>query len=558
MKTKSLNKGILILLSSLVFYFFIKIPFNLSVLCASENEGFYLVFGQHFLNTFEVLGGILYIPIFSLILKITGFNTWAIIFIHLLHTLLIMLIGTLIFIITKKLTTPTYGGISSAFWVLSVLTPNNISALSNELLSHMSLEAEIPIALFSLLSILLLIKGGTLIPAKLSNLKYYFFCGVVSTLPLMFKANGVTFLLALFSWVILSLILERKTRLKCIFSLIGGVSTGLTIFSLLVYSFRLLKEESFIECIRNYFFVGYYSQNSFFNFVKSLLIQAYAFSNTSSIINSSFFVFIQLLFITNLVYGIKTFNSLKGRILSLLGILGLGNSCTIFATGKYEPYYFYLIWFVFAITIGITLELINTRYSNKLVRNSLLVLISCFFINKFTVTVPSYMSLMETLNQFSIYNQSQSFNDPISTNDKSKRAGLLPIADQINSLVPDKNERVYFLNFHADGITGVSASTYIYSKRFSPTTTLSSNLKHKPLIDRKFKILIRDLKKSPPYLIILSSDLNLKDWQKKAFTSFFKWFSVYLNKNYTLNTTINARVSNTHSEKYLVFIRNKD
>ena len=157
-KDKKLNKseriGQLIFIESLVFYFLIKLPFNLSVLCSDTNEGFYFIFGQHFLNgthfdVSEMIYTNLFVLIYALIIKLFGFGTWSIIAVHITQTVIVLLIAALIFSITCKLFENTfYASLSVLFWILMQVTPIGQWGNKMELESAFALNPEYFIVLF--------------------------------------------------------------------------------------------------------------------------------------------------------------------------------------------------------------------------------------------------------------------------------------------------------------------------------------------------------------------------------------------------------------------------
>ena len=145
--TASIEKksGFFLLITSLLFYFFIKLPFNLSVTCASSNEGFYFVFSQYLLDThkFDFIRGPFFIFIYAFVLKIFGFNTWSIIAVHFIQTITVSAIGISLYYLGKiVLKSDFFSGLSVLFFILLQVTPIGGWGPKMEFESAFALECE--------------------------------------------------------------------------------------------------------------------------------------------------------------------------------------------------------------------------------------------------------------------------------------------------------------------------------------------------------------------------------------------------------------------------------
>ena len=163
-KTNSLKNriGWILFIVPLLFYSLCRLPFDFSVLCSSPNEGYYFAHAQYFLNgeKYVYAGGPLFLFLYASILKVFGFGTWSILAIHFIGNLVTILIGILIFLITKKIFQNTFwGGISVLIWVLIQATPIGGWEQAEELKAFFVLEPEYFCILLSLASIYCLLQA---------------------------------------------------------------------------------------------------------------------------------------------------------------------------------------------------------------------------------------------------------------------------------------------------------------------------------------------------------------------------------------------------------------
>ena len=156
----------LLLFGSIVFYILFKLPFDTSVSCGNTNEGYYFVYGQHLLDgNLDKIRLPIFFLFYGILVKMFGFGTWSIIIIHFFHTLFVILIGTLIYLVTKTILQDTFfASLAVCFWILILATPIGGWGQVLEFQSSFALEAEYFCLLFSLSSIYFLLcsyKGNT-------------------------------------------------------------------------------------------------------------------------------------------------------------------------------------------------------------------------------------------------------------------------------------------------------------------------------------------------------------------------------------------------------------
>ena len=150
----------------------------------------------------------------------------------------------------------------------------------------------------------------------------------------------------------------------------------------------------------------------------------------------------------------------------------------------------------------------------------------------------------------------QSFQDPVLpyNSELVEREGLLKAADAVNVLIPNKRETLYIFNFASRGVTGFTPLTYIYAKRYSPTTVDSALLQVPTIIESKLKILKRDLINRPPNILIISKDIYLEPWQIKYMEPFLNWFKNFLiNNNYKIVKVFNLSHADGNKETFNVY-----
>ena len=560
------NIGLLLCIVSLILLCLLRMPLNLSVVCANDNQGFAFTFGQGFLLWKELAcgRGLLYVLTYAGILKIFGFNTIAIIAVHFLETLVLVLIGTLIYLIIKNiLKSDFFSGLSVLFWVIIISTPIGLSDLVVEIRSHYNLNEENLCVLFSLCSILFLTLGSyfnleqssiTTTKEKLSSV----LAGIFAVCSLMSKANGAILLIAIVLWF-LQLFLFRKHNFKVLQSRIIcfllSVIFTLTLFNIVLYS---LQGDLF-STWKDYFFLGRYTGNHLIS-LKPLLHSVLMFMTryTFSVSNFIFFLLALLLFTWGLIKGCLA----KHEIFwSLIGIWGLGNACVIIAPGEYQPYYYQLIWpsmiIIFILGLHKILSYLK-KTNNKLVIYAIAILVFIFFIHRIIVAIPAHYKLFKEFNKESVFNQLQSFQDPVLPYDFKSvdREGVCKAADLINILLPSKNSTFYVFNFNGKGRTGFSPLSYIYAKRYPPTTVDAGLLQVPTIIESKLKVLRTDLIKRPPDMLIISKNIYFEPWQRKLLTPFLGWFSDFVSDNYVFERVFNfTHDIENKTETFLIYKR---
>lgn len=569
-ETLKKNLGLIILLSSLLIYSLIKLPLNLSVLCNSENEGFYFVYGKTFLEWKEFFCGPLFILLYALVIKFFGFNTFSIIAIHFIQNVSVILISILLYLILRKLLESSLiGSFVVLCWLFFILTPIGHMSILSEILSHFGVEAEYFCVLFSLLSILCLLYSG-FVKDEISLVSGFrekfclFLSGMFSLFPLMFKPSGGVLFLAFLAWTFI-LVVSKKEKfvlmLEKIIYFLAGTLLSFILFQLFIHYF---SSNSFLFW-RDYFVFGSYSQD----FIKSPTsifksIIDYMTRGTASI--SNFFLF-SLSFIFFIWGFFRSFFFKKreqgmSRIWLLLSIWGIGNSLVIIVPGIYQPYYYHLIWPIIAIVLILGIRdlfcLIEDRYK-KLI-TFILGIIFCLFVTpRLFWVIPKYIELHSRIEPISIFNQPESFQDPVEEKNGSNifRPVFLKFADTINKLLPDKNDNFYVFNFNkVQGHTSFTTASYIYAKRYPPTHILSDLLDYRNLLDKKLEILKRSIVNRPPRFFVISKDVYIEPWQIKILTPFINWFNDYVMKNYVLKLSlVNKQTSLSNQEIFFVYER---
>ena len=563
------NFGLFICISSLLILFLLNLPVNLSVLCSNENQGFAFTFGQGLLLWKELAcgRGILFVSLFAIILKTFGFNTYSIIAVHIIETIILLLIGILIYLIVSKIAENNFwGGLSTAFWVIMISTPIGASDLKVEILSHYNLNEENLCVLFSLSSLFCLVlsdffdlnqKTTTAIKQNI----FSFLAGVLAVCSLMSKANGAILLIGTLLWLVL-LCIFRKQDFKSLSGKIlfyfFGVVLSLFFFNILLY----MLGGDLINTWKDYFFLGSYTQEHLTS-MKLLLSMFLKFMTryTNSLSNFTLFLFGLLLFTAGILKGLfqRSKRNIFTNFLLIIGIWGIGNVCVIIAPGAYQPYYYHLIWPSLAIVFSLGLHDISKKVNKRLMMY-LTLGISLFFVVRISIVTLPHIKLAKELMETNIFNQPQCFQDPVLPySDLTNRRAFLQLADKINILLPKKDSTFYILNFDRQGVAfGFIPTTYIYSKRYSPTTVDSSLLGIPNIIESKVKVLKNDLVKRLPELLVVSGNIYLESWQIKYLSDFIKWFSRYLKDNYNFETTFNyLEISGTGGTKTFYVYRKK-
>jgi hypothetical protein len=240
---------------------------------------------------------------------------------------------------------------------------------------------------------------------------------------------------------------------------------------------------------------------------------------------------------------------------SLISIWGFGNACVIMVPGDYQPYYYHLIWPSLAIVFVIGLhELFVLLKGKKVIISFVSALVIIFFINRIYLSVPAHYRLARALNVLSIFNQPQSFQDPVLPYKTSHfRPYTFLLADAINIHLPDKNSTFYVLAFSDRGLTAFTPLTYIYSKRASPTTVNAGLLAVQTIIETKLKVLKRDLSTRKPDILIVPKNISLQPWQVEYFPPFLSWVKDLIRNNYRFENFFELAVKNRQSETFLVY-----
>lgn len=552
----------------LIVLFLLRLPLNLSVICANENQGLAFIWGQTLLLWHDLTygRGLLYVLLYAIVLKVFGFNTMAIIGIHVLETIISISIGILIYLIVKKIMKSDMCGALSVFlWLIFICTPIGKSSLIVEISSNYNLNEESLCVLFSLLSILCLIVGGLFYNSSNLNHKeksLLFLAGLFAVCSLMSKASGAVLCIAIIVWFLQMYLFQREyfKQLKSRFTYCFlGIIFSLLFFNLILYK---LHGDLFLSW-KNYFFVGSYSHDYLLS-PGAFFHQIYMFMTryTNSINNFLLFSFVFLLFCGGLISGVlkrNTQNSIK-MFWSFISIWGLGNACVIIVPGDYQPYYYYLIWPSVAIILVMGLrKLFLLLQGRKVILSFVSVFVIAFFAYRIYQSVPSHYKLVKALNVLSVFNQPESFQDPVlSPNQNSHfRPPKFCLADTINAFLPGKNDTFYTLVFSQAGLSALGPLSYIYSKRASPTTVDIGLLAVPTIIETKIKVLQGDLLNRKPNILIVSKEVPLKSWQVKHLSPFLHWVENLIDNDYRYEASFNLALRNNKTETFLVYKRVK-
>ena len=562
--------GWFLFIGSLVFYFLIKLPFNLSVLCSSTNEGFYFIYGMNFLNWIPPKANLFFIILYSIILKFFGFGAKSIIIVHWIQTLFVLLNGILIFLIVNKiLSSRFFAGLAIFFWVFIITTPIGGWGKHLELESAYSLEAESICVFLSLLSIYLLMISTPINPKiGIKEKLLPFIAGILSMSSIMFKANGAIISISILCWFFYLLLFERE-KLKLLKSTFSYCLAGF-ILSFLIFNLIICFLNHNLFSYWNYqYSVGSYSGECFISTKEFLLfLIKIMMRDSGSFSNFILFFFTFLFIIWGLLREILLKNELNkySLFVPLLAIWGVGNFCAVIAPGAYGSYYYILVWPTVAIFIIIGIrDLFNYMklLNHKIFKTFFLILVLMYFVLRIYTVLPGYIFVVKRELRANLFFQPESFQDAVKLKpgqfktDNSYRSPVLSAADFINNLLPDKNDTFYVLNF-ADGHQDFSPTFYIYVKRLPPTSIFSDFLHYKNFLKERERTLIKDLKQKPPKLFILPALLKAQKWQEKRLMPFFDWFRNYVNKNYHFKTSFYyAHSPYEKTELYHIFERNK-
>lgn len=547
---KSNKLGFLILVISLVFYFLMELPFLLSVRCGNVNEGYYFGYGHHFLEGSHLYSeiyaarGPLFIMLYALVLKIFGINGWAIIGVHCIHFLAVTLIGIAIFITSKQLLKDSlYASLATLFWVLIQLSPIGGWGLKLEYESSFSLEAEYFCVLFSLISLYLLSK---------QNIITSLISGSLAACSMLFKGSGAILIIAILCWGIYLFIFQREfykiAKSHLFYTFTGFFFTlGLALLALYIHNGEL---SSFFN---EYYSLGYYSTETtkstqfFINtFYVFLVRNIYSLNN----------LILYLLAIVIFIWGI--FKE-KNPLFKLICIWGVGNICAVCAPGKYASYYYVLVYPSVAISLIYAVKHLIERvnlFNKTFVRLCLVLFISLFFIFRLSKTIPEYISMAKNEIKFNFIYQPESFQDPVISFNNPRRPQFLKIADKINSYLPDKKDTFYIFNF-IFGHQDFSPFIYIYAKRLPSSTVYSDWLYVENLTNKSMEMLIRDLMKKPPKILIVPENVLIPKKQSKSLKPFFLVLNLYIKQRYHTLEYLDYEYS-THEKpnSLIIFERN--
>ena len=543
-----------VLLFSIVIFFILNLPFNLSVLCSYLNEGYFFVYGNYVLDGDwgKTSRGLLFILIYFLVTKIFGFGIYAIIAVHIIQTIMSILIGLVIYgLVLRLINKPIYAGIASVLWFLFLLTPIGGWGGELEYGAMFSLETEYFCVLFSLVSIYFLVIGFN---STTSNKKLFsILSGITAVLSFMFKSSGAVMLLSYFVWFIYLLAFRRKLiqkHLNIFVGLLYGIFLGLLLFSVIVLTFR----GGFLEFLKHYFFVGSYSrdfmcslQGLFDVFIKTMFRDEISFKGLSN------FILFILMFIGIILGAIKNTRGIHGAIWLLVGIWSVGSFCSIMAPGEYGSYYYLMIWPSLAIYLAFLQSYTTDRREGKQVFKVLVTffipLIVCL---RIYVAMPDYIDVVRKSIRLNLFSQQQSFEDPVVTSGNPHRINALKIADSINKIIPNKKETIYIYNFAKEQLP-FSPDMYLYIKRIPPTTIVSDKLRHKTnYLRERITKLKSDLSQKPPKVIVIP-DRPFIGNAKQDLKLLLEWTRIFLSKHYYLYSKFSYDFD--ESQLFNVYIR---
>lgn len=567
-KQKREKLGFLLLISSLVFYFIIKIPFNLSVLCSNTNEGFYFIFGQHFLNggQFQPPGRLyvnLFFLVYAFVLKLFGFGTLSILAVHLIHTFITLLNGTIIFFLLKKLILDSlYSALAVLFWIIFLLTPIGHWGFDLEYGSFFALEAECFIVFFSMLSFYLIMK----VIENKKGFAFAFLSGLCAAVCISFKGSGTVFSIALFCWTLYLFCFERRAfnQLKhniCFIFL--GLFLGFLLFNLGLH-LHGIDLKTFWGF---YFQVGSYSTEfikSQYSFLKSIF--NFMTRHTDSLNNFFLFLsgFISVIWCLTRNFFVKDENYLMKLICPLLAIWGFGNISAVIAPGGYGAYYYLLVWPAFAMFFAISLrDIFNTSLFKKpFLRSLIFILISIFFLCRISISCQPFVRFAKSTLQKNLFLQPESFQDPVKdsinvNNRNINRPHFLVVADLINNFLPEKKDTAYIVNLRKDK-QFFPITSYIYMKRMPSTIVVSDYFYYKNFLKERLDALKEDLIKNPPKVIILPAVYYMRPWQIQYLSDFIKWFDGFVEDKYIYKITILIQSEDSEEKENFQLYERKD
>ncbi len=553
------KSGLILLISSLLFYCLVKLPFNLSVVCTSSNEGFYFVFSQYLLDThkFDFIRGPLFIFIYALVVKLFGFGTWSIIAVHFVQTFTVCLIGISLFYLGKiVLKSDFFSGLTVLFFILFQVTPIGGWGLDFEFESAFALECEYFCILFSIWSLICLLNISSGNKSKF----LYFLAGIFAAFSFASKASGIIIVIALFCWCIYLFFFQKKHFLNTI-SNISFFTLG---FLMCVLLFSLVLVSLSAEPLsfwKNSFLIGSYSKSylkSPLDFLSNIL--KFMTRDTNSF-NNFFLFFLTFL---SLAWGLVRSHILRIKddftqmFWTFISIWGIGNIFAVIAPGEYASYYYILVWPAVSIFLSLLLKDLFSFikiFQMKSVRILICLLISLVFIQRIAVVFPTYLKLAKPNLDLSVFSQPQSFQDPVVfpySPLPKKRILALWVADLINSQLPDKKDKFYVFNFF-DNFPIFSANLYIYAKRSCQTSILSDHLLVKSILEDRAIKLAKVLIETPPQIIIIPKYLHMSPALRPLIKPFLEWLTLFLEKNYHLSGSFDVITPKKNPETCYIY-----
>ncbi len=368
----------------------------------------------------------------------------------------------------------------------------------------------------------------------------------------MVKTNGAILLIATVLWFF-CLSAFQKTDFKVLSTRILYYFSGVVISLLIFYAILYSYNHDLISLWRDYYFAGSYTQEHLKS-IKTLLKSFFMFMTryTNSVSNFILFFITIILFICGVV---KSLFKNQSKVISfwlLMSLWGFGNICVIIIPGEYQPYYYYLIWPSIAIVFVLGLYELSNR---KIILAFASLFISIFFLCRIYISIPSHYYLIRALTALSIFNQPQSFQDPVLhyKANLSFRPRIFQLADAVNSLLPDKSSTFYILDFSNKGLIAFTPLSYIYAKRYAPTTVDAGLLGVPNIIETKLKDLKRDLARRKPDIFIVSKSISLQPWQVRYLPSFLEWVNNLIKEEYRLETFFNLVMPDNQSETFLIY-----
>ena len=533
--------GKTIFIFSLLSYFFLKLPFNCSVICSSANEGFYYIYAQNLLDSlkYDTFCGPLFVFLYAFILKVFGFGTASIISTHFLQTFVILLTAIFSFVLAKELINDFFAGVAVLSFILLQITPIGLWGGGLELESAFAFEAEVLCSFFSLCSIICFLMSSK----KQTPFMYCFFSGILAFLSFASKANGLVLTIAFLCWAIY-LLLFQKTYLIDIKQHLLFFFTGWLLCFLAFDLVMFMLKTNPLTFWRNCFWVGSYkaiTTKTYFDLLK--LIFHFMTRGSTSLNNFILFLtsFLSFLWICLRGYLLKLKDDPRQHFWILIAIWYLGNACAIIVPGVYSSYYYNLIWPSIALLLVLALKDIFYYFADLKIQLIVSILVSGLFICRLITISPTYYKLARANIMMNAFSQPLSFKDPILPEEiiSSKNRFLgLQVADIINSKLPDKRDRFYVFNFFK-GFASFSPNIYIYAKRPCFTTILSDHLIQSHVHNYAKEKLIKILINSPPKLILVSKQPYVDENMVKRLDLFLVWLRDFLSQKYHLETTFN-------------------